>query len=313
MRLTLSLLRGPSATLPESRQVEGDEFTLGRAPGNSWVLPDADRHLSKRHCVLALREGAWRIADVSTNGTFLNVEEEPIGKAMRDLRDGDRIHLGAYEIEVRLDAGTADPGPGAADRPADADALLRAFLRGAGLPDARVADPVATMGALGAAFRATVAGLRAVLIARAASKGQLRIQQTMIRARGNNPLKFSTDDDDALAALLGAGRRSAMRPAEAVTEVLRDLRLDEMAWLPAMEPALRSLLGELAPGAAQPAADGAAPQSPQQKARAFDALEARRAALLRALSEDFDGTFGKAFARAYEAERRKAATRAEEA
>jgi predicted component of type VI protein secretion system len=135
----------------------------------------------------------------------------------------------------------------------------------------------------------------------------------MIRARGNNPLKFSTDDDDALAALLGAGRRSAMRPAEAITEVLRDLRLDEMAWLPAMEPALRALLAELGPGAAQPAADGAAPQSPQQKARAFDAVEARRAALLRALSEDFDGAFGKAFARAYEAERRKAGSRAEEA
>jgi type VI secretion system FHA domain protein len=153
--------------------------------------------------------------------------------------------------------------------------------------------------------------MRAVLIARAATKGQLRLEQTMIRARGNNPLKFSTDDDDALAALLGAGRRSPMRPAEAVAEVLHDLRQHEVAWLAAMQPALRTLLTELSPEAALPPAQGGA-RSPQQKARAFDALEARHAALLRTLSEDFDAAFGRAFARAYEAELRKAGAQAGE-
>ncbi|PWS38073.1 type VI secretion system-associated FHA domain protein TagH [Falsiroseomonas bella] len=307
MRLTLSALRGPGPLVPESREIDGGEVSLGRAPGNSWVLPDPDRHLSKRHCVIAFQDGGWRISDISTNGTFLNDEEEAIGKgAVRELRDGDRIHLGAYEIEVRLQgeavAAVSQPGRG----PAAQDASVAAFLRGAGLPDARIEDPAATMAALGAAFRAMVVGLRAVLIARAATKGQLRLEHTIIRARGNNPLKFSTDDDDAMAALLGAGRRSAMRPAEAVAEVLRDLREHEVAWLAAMQPALRTLLAELSPDALPPPAQGAS-RSPQQKARAFDALEARHAALLQGLSEDFDGIFGRAFARAYEAELRKAA------
>ena len=53
---------------------------------------------------------------------------------------------------------------------ADDGALLAAFLEGAGMQDARPSDPAATMLALGKAFRALVAGLRAVLIARAADQ-----------------------------------------------------------------------------------------------------------------------------------------------
>jgi len=70
-------------------------------------------------------------------------------------------------------------------------------------PAARPADPAAALEALGAAFRALVSGLRLALIARSAIKGEFRIEQTVIRSRGNNPLKFSADDDDALLALLG--------------------------------------------------------------------------------------------------------------
>ena len=59
------------------------------------------------------------------------------------------------------------------------------------MQDAHLTDPPATMLALGKAFRNLVAGLRAVLIARAQIKSEFRIEQTMIQARGNNPLKFS--------------------------------------------------------------------------------------------------------------------------
>ena len=43
-------------------------------------------------------------------------------------------------------------------------------------------------------------------------KDEFRIEQTMIRASGNNPLKFSLDDDDAMNTLLGLGRRGSMAP-----------------------------------------------------------------------------------------------------
>ncbi|WP_270939323.1 FHA domain-containing protein, partial [Falsiroseomonas oryzae] len=112
MRLTLSTLRCPDTVAPETRTTGGGEFTIGRAPDNSWVLPDPERHLSKRHCVLAFRSGGWQIADTSTNGTYLNRDAEPIGQGqVRDVRDGDRIRLGAYEIELRIEEEAAGAAP----------------------------------------------------------------------------------------------------------------------------------------------------------------------------------------------------------
>jgi type VI secretion system FHA domain protein len=443
MPLRLSMLRCPDHIAPETRAVAGGEFSIGRGPENDWVLPDPERGLSKRHCVLAFRGGGWQLADLSTNGTFLNRESEPIGHGqVRHLRDGDRLSFGPFEIEVRIadDAGQAglagarvvggragappqtfaldpfaaspaqaaepllgdnplddpfapgraapsmlppdfdplapdpaDPGfrgptqpdhnpyledafvppvpqavlpvdwdrdeaalhsvpvapaaeperaappvapplaepPAAthpsAPAPASASApmtedLLAAFLSGAGLGTLQLADPVATMTALGAAFREAVSGLRQAMIARAAIKGEFRIEQTMIRSRGNNPLKFSADDDDALAALLGAGRHSDMGAAAAIADALRDMRLHELATVAAMQAAVRALLGEFEPGRLRAAAEhgGLNLVAAQRKARAWDAFEALHPRISQALTDDFDSVFGKSFARAYE-------------
>uniref|UniRef100_UPI001F00F955 type VI secretion system-associated FHA domain protein TagH n=1 Tax=Falsiroseomonas oryziterrae TaxID=2911368 RepID=UPI001F00F955 len=193
--------------------------------------------------------------------------------------------------------------------PPDA-ALLAAFLRGAGLPDARIENPAAMMQELGAAFRATVSGLRAVLIARAAIKGEFRIEQTMIRAKGNNPLKFSADDDDALAAIFGA-RRAGMPPAQAIEEALRDMRLHELATMAAMQSAVRDILKWLAPEEAMASAGGGLVPM-QKKARAFEAYEDLHKGLVAALADDFDSVFGKAFARAYEEALREISARPED-
>src|SRR3954454_21538978 len=103
MQLTMTVLRCPDAVVPETRSVAGGESSVGRAPGVDWVLPDPERLLSKRHFAVAYRGGAWQLADTSTNGTFVNRDVTPIGQGdLRSLRDGDRLRLGAYEIEVRL-------------------------------------------------------------------------------------------------------------------------------------------------------------------------------------------------------------------
>jgi type VI secretion system FHA domain protein len=184
----------------------------------------------------------------------------------------------------------------------DDGAALSAFFKGAELNGASPADPLAMMTGLGEAFRALVAGLRQVLIARATIKGEFRIEQTMIRARGNNPLKFSANDDDALTALLGVGRRTDMAPAAAIEDSLRDLRLHELATMAAMQVAVRALLEELSPDKIRASTDqgGMAVLPAQRKARAWDAFETRHAHVVRALVDDFDSIFGKSFARAYE-------------
>ena len=103
MTLTLTVLRCPERVAPETRQIEGGELSIGRAPDNDWVLPDPERDLSKHHCVLAYRSGGWQILDLSANGTFLNRDRELVGRDQsRPLNDGDRLGLGPYEIEVRI-------------------------------------------------------------------------------------------------------------------------------------------------------------------------------------------------------------------
>ena len=580
MPLTFTVLRCPSEVAPETRTIQGGEYTVGRGIGVDWVLSDPDQVISKRHFVVAYRSGGWQVADLSTNGTFVNHEGGPIGQGqIRGLRDGDRLRAGAYEIEVRLDedaamgdsmaghgqgrfgghqvtgaspfndpmgdplgsdplgddafgaapfstprtqGGFGDgpnvPGPSgfgssmlpddfdplgslnpppqasqpfqshtqsdhssalndsfrppaqvgqmpvhsggaipsssaipddflddlldgiatpgappapapaaftapaeipaarparpeppppvsappvhvapeppapaaspfdepaappapvarqrpateappfpapeaspfdeparpspfdepspaprvmaaavpvfaapevrtpaappspvtpAAARPPDvrrqpepADgqetALLTAFLEGAGLPDARLVNPEMTMRALGAAFRALVRGLREVLIARASIKSEFRIEQTIIRHRDNNPLKFSAGDDDAITALLGAGRRIDMTPEAAIGDALRDIRLHELASMASMQTAARSLIEGLDPAVARATAEQAGGMSVlpgQRKARAWDAYELLYAKTSQALDDNFDSVFGKAFALAYE-------------
>lgn len=432
MTLTLSILRCPDRVAPETRRFEGGEVIIGRGPGADWVLTDtaAKPLLSRRHCTIAFRAGDWVLVDTSTNGTTLNGTPAQEGQPTRALRDGDRLGIGPYEIEVALveersafsnapaprdewlspephgaspfgaspfaensgsgmgggigmggdpfagpsiklpeDFGSDLLEPGPFSRPpAQADhtpsfgdviqppaprpvlpnfwddepaaavplapptepvfiaaspepppppspspplaappppttapgdrGLLAAFLEGTGLTDATPANPAKTMREAGAAFRAFVHGLRRVLIARAEVKSAFRIDQTMVRSRGNNPLKFAVSDDDALAALLGAGRRTDMPAADAVDGALADIRLHELATMAAMQEAMTDLLSKLEPAQFLAAASGFLPA--QKRAHAYDLYETEFKKLREAFSEKFDDAFGRAFARAYE-------------
>ncbi len=67
MRLTLSILRCPDRVAPETRRFDGGEVIIGRGPGADWVLTDtaAKPLLSRRHCTLAFRAGAWTLTDTA--------------------------------------------------------------------------------------------------------------------------------------------------------------------------------------------------------------------------------------------------------
>ncbi len=188
-----------------------------------------------------------------------------------------------------------------AEAPSDA-AVVAAFLRGVALHDATLADPEKTLERIGAALRASVNGLRQTLMARASIKDEFRIEQTMIRPSGNNPLKFSLDDDDALATLLGVGRRGGMPADEAIAEAFDDLRMHELATISAMQAAVRVLLAQFDPETIEQKAGGGALQihPAQKKAKAWEAFAQLHKRVTQALSDDFDSVFGKAFARAYE-------------
>ncbi|OUJ16192.1 type VI secretion system-associated FHA domain protein TagH [Acetobacter sp. DsW_063] len=183
------------------------------------------------------------------------------------------------------------------------ESVVAAFFRGAGIDGASVEQPAQLMEEMGRAFRAMVTGLRRAMIARAEIKGEFRIDRTMIQPHGNNPLKFAIDDDDAIAALLGVGRRTGVSPSGAIADTMDDIRKHEIAVTRAMEAAAEELLRSNGPEAVlgRLAYEPGKPLSLLRRAKAWNAYVQSHGEVARSLEENMDGVFGRAFGRAYEA------------
>lgn len=84
--------------------------SIGRGSDNEWILPDPERYLSGKHARVDFRAGSYVLVDTSSNGTYVNGAQVPLGK-YHDylLRDGDYIRLGEYEFLVSIDKGNDFP------------------------------------------------------------------------------------------------------------------------------------------------------------------------------------------------------------
>jgi type VI secretion system protein len=90
-------------TLVTSKIFENRGGTIGRIEGNDWVLPDPDRIISKKHAVITFKNGTYRIKDVSVNGVYINSPDKEVGQGNNvELRDGDVLFIGDYEISARI-------------------------------------------------------------------------------------------------------------------------------------------------------------------------------------------------------------------
>jgi predicted component of type VI protein secretion system len=91
----------------DSTRVFGEDGgTIGRSLESDWILPDPQRYLSGKHATIDFQSGAYYLADVSTNGVYVNDEEEPLGKGNpRRLFSGDRLRMGDFSFAVDLDEG----------------------------------------------------------------------------------------------------------------------------------------------------------------------------------------------------------------
>jgi type VI secretion system protein len=78
--------------------------SLGRATDNEWILPDPERYLSGKHARIDFRAGNYVLVDTSSNGTYVNGAQVPLGKYHDyQLKDGDYVRLGEYELLVSID------------------------------------------------------------------------------------------------------------------------------------------------------------------------------------------------------------------
>lgn len=228
----------------------------------------------------------------------------------RQSNAADTADPGAPVAPPAATAAPVPPSGAAADMAGSEAETFAAFLRGAGLADLDVPPErhAETMERAGRLMRALVAGLRETLMTRSSIKSEFRIAQTVIAAGGNNPLKFSISEDQAIESLVHPRTRGYMDPVSAAEEALRDVRAHEVAMLSGMEAAMRGVLQSLAPQELEKqieSSGGFGSLLKGRKARYWEIYETIYARISDEAESDFQELFGKEFARAYEEQMRK--------
>ncbi|HEV7605977.1 MAG TPA: type VI secretion system-associated FHA domain protein TagH, partial [Steroidobacteraceae bacterium] len=81
--------------------------SIGRSAENDWVLPDDMRYVSGRHARVVFHKGRYLLQDTSSNGTFINDVEKPLGNQNpHELKSGDILRIGEYHVQVQIDSAT---------------------------------------------------------------------------------------------------------------------------------------------------------------------------------------------------------------
>jgi len=81
--------------------------SIGRSAENDWVLPDDMRYVSGRHARVIFHKGRWMLQDTSSNGTYVNDIEKPLGNQNpHELKSGDILRFGEYHVQVQIDSAT---------------------------------------------------------------------------------------------------------------------------------------------------------------------------------------------------------------
>ncbi|MGD8324110.1 MAG: type VI secretion system-associated FHA domain protein TagH, partial [Gammaproteobacteria bacterium] len=106
---------------------------------------------------------------------------------------------------------------------------LSAFFRGAGLKsrDMNEQERNAMLFLLGQLVRELMTGVTESLHLRAQQKSQLRLANTTIQKKDNNPLKFSAGTSEALTNVLFRTSREYMGPVEAVRDAFADINVHQ--------------------------------------------------------------------------------------
>ena len=68
--------------------------SIGRSAENDWMLPDDMRYVSGRHARIVFHKGRYLLQDTSSNGTFVNDIDKPLGgQNPHELKSGDILRI----------------------------------------------------------------------------------------------------------------------------------------------------------------------------------------------------------------------------
>jgi type VI secretion system protein len=158
---------------------------------------------------------------------------------------------------------------------------------------------------MGHVMRVLVEGIREILMTRTSIKSEFRIEQTMIKVGGNNPLKFSISPEQAIEAMVRPSAKGYLDATEAANQALQDIKAHEIAMITGMESALKGILAKLDPAILEEKIQdggGFGSMLKSKKARYWEVYESMYAEISDQAENDFHELFAREFSRAYQAQ-----------
>jgi type VI secretion system FHA domain protein len=203
-------------------------------------------------------------------------------------------------------SGRSASSAGQGARMADPDALLAAFLRGAGVPSLAVPNGLTPelMELMGRLVYEGTAGVMELIAARRSTKRAMGAEVTVIAQQGNNPLKFLPTPEAAIMQMLGHRMPGYMRTADAMREAFDDLRAHEAGVIAGMRAALGAVLKRFDPAVLEQRLgaggllDALVPNA--REGRLWNLYSERFHEIFREAEDDFQVLLGQAFVEAYE-------------
>lgn len=301
-----------------SLQVEGSSGTdsfrtpgvsSGTISGSSVIPDDWDEDFLSPSASVSSDPFAEPIADTPPPPPSADVpafipDDDPV---MDDLEFDEPATEERIDETIEPSVAETPPAPVAAPvakSGADDDSAPRAFLKALGAGDVNLGDEdmSSTMSRMGHVARIMIHGMREILMTRTSIKSEFRIEQTMIRAGGNNPLKFSISPEQAVEALVKPSTKGYLDATEAAEEALRDIKAHEVAMVTGMEAALKGVLAKLDPAVLEEKIQGGGGLSgllKSKKARYWEIYETMFTEISDQAENDFHDLFSKEFAKAY--------------
>lgn len=191
--------------------------------------------------------------------------------------------------------------------PPEEELAARAILHELGIQDiADQIDPESFGRDVGRILRMVTEGLMSALQTRAEIKNKFRIEQTQMRAAGNNPLKSSADLETAVRRLLlDMEDGKYIRGTSAFREAFDDLRTHELAVLAAVHASIEAVIANFDPQPLKKKLRKIAPLSAAtpvlNNAKCWSLYEDHYQEVAAQLRDDARLGFLKEFANAYEA------------
>lgn len=223
--------------------------------------------------------------------------------------DSQRKKTDDFPPTVTVDKSFSAPSPELITKSADfgtQDELVNQFLKGIGLENRHLAETLTphSFYLVGKILRESVQGTRDILIGRAKIKNEMHLDVTLIKARDNNPIKFSVSTEEALVKLLSNQGKGYLEPQIAIKEAFDDIRAHQYAVIAGMRTALLAVLKRFDPRSLEQRLQEESPIGASipihRKAKLWTLFEHLYQHIENEAKDNFYHLFGQAFADTYE-------------